>query len=107
VIAAATADPLSLWPANSRMVAVTLAVSVTDDQDPAPACRISGVTSSEPLAPGAVQITGDLTLNLRAERAGANTGRTYYVGVACRDASGNSASTTVAVSVPHDQSGAQ
>ena len=105
VIAAATADPASLWPANLRMVMVTIAVSVTDDQDPAPTCRISGVTSSEPTTPDAVQVTGDLTLNLRAERTGLNGGRTYYVAVACSDASGNSASTTVPVGVPHDQSG--
>jgi probable HAF family extracellular repeat protein len=105
VIAAATADPASLWPANLRMVAVTITVAVTDDQDPAPQCRITGVTSREPASEGAIQITGGLTLNLRAERAGLSAGRTYQVAVACSDASGNTASRDVTVGVPHDQSG--
>jgi probable HAF family extracellular repeat protein len=106
-IAGATADPAILWPANLQMVSVSVAVDVTDNADPAPRCRIVDVVSSEPADNAAVTITGDLTLGLRAERSGSADGRTYRVNVACSDASGNVAGTTVAVRVPHDQSGAQ
>jgi hypothetical protein len=96
----ATADPAILWPANLQMVSVSVAVDVTDNADPAPRCRIVDVVSSEPTDDAAVTITGDLTLGLRAERSGSADGRTYRVNVACSDASGNVAGTTVAVLVP-------
>jgi probable HAF family extracellular repeat protein len=105
VISAVTADPASLWPANLQMVAVTIAVSVTDTVDPAPRCRVVEVTSSETVDAAAIQITGDLTLTLRAERSGTGTGRRYQVAVSCSDASGNSAGGTVDVHVPHDRAG--
>jgi probable HAF family extracellular repeat protein len=100
-----TADPASLWPANLQMVPVTITVSVIDNVDPAPRCRVVGVTSSETVDAAAVQMTGDLTLNLRAERGGGGNGRTYQVAVACTDASGNSAAASVTVHVPHDKAG--
>lgn len=103
-IAGATANPAILWPANLQMVSVSVAVDVTDNADPAPRCRIVDVVSSEPTDDAAVRIAGDLTLDLRAERSGSADGRTYRVNVACSDASGNVASTTVVVQVPHDQS---
>jgi hypothetical protein len=72
---------------------------------------IVSVASSEPInGPGDgstepdYEITGNLTLNLRAERSGTANGRIYTVGVACADASGNRSMKTVAVTVPHDQS---
>lgn len=103
VIAAATVDPAVLWPANRQMSAVTVAVDVSDDRDPEPRCRITGVTSSEPADADAIQVTGDLSLNLRAERTGTGVGRTYHVGITCSDKSGNEANTTVDVRVPHDE----
>jgi probable HAF family extracellular repeat protein len=106
-IAGVTADPSILWPANLHMVSVRITVDVTDNADPAPRCRIVDVVSSEPTDDGAVKLTGDLTLDLRAARSGSADGRTYRVSVACADASGNVARTTVAVQVPHDQSEAQ
>jgi len=48
------------------------------------------------------QITGDLAVNLRAERSGKGTGRIYTITVECNDTSGNTATKTVTVSVPHD-----
>jgi probable HAF family extracellular repeat protein len=103
-IAGASADPSILWPANLHMVSVRITVDVSDNADPAPRCRIVDVVSSEPADDGAVKLTGDLTLDLRAARSGSADGRTYGVSVACADASGNVARTTVAVQVPHDQS---
>jgi hypothetical protein len=92
------------------MIPVAVGVAVTDACDAAVANRwIVSVTSNEPAnglndgntAPD-YQITGDLALNLRAERSDTGSGRTYTVGVACADPSGNSSTNTVAVKVPLD-----
>jgi hypothetical protein len=111
VINSITATPATLWPANHKMVKVTLSVDAKDDIDHAPSCRITGVTSSDPenglgdgdTAPDAA-MTGPLTLNLRAERAGNGSGRTYTLSVTCADASGNTSVGTTTVVVPHDRS---
>ncbi len=92
------------------MVPVTVAVSASDVCSPAPVCKITSVSSNEPVngtgdgdtAPD-WQITGNLTVNLRAERAGNGSGRVYTLMVGCTDASGNSSTKTTAVTVPHDQ----
>jgi hypothetical protein len=67
------------------------------------------VTSNEPInAPGDGttmpdwQLTGDLTLNLRAERSGKLDGRVYTLVVTCSDPSGNTAVATTTVAVPHN-----
>ena len=49
------------------------------------------------------EITGALTLNLRAERLGDSTDRIYTITVKCTDNSGNAATRTVSVIVPHDR----
>jgi hypothetical protein len=72
--------------------------------------RIISVSSSEAIngtgdgdtAPD-WEVTGNLTLNLRAERGGKGTGRVYTITVESRDASGNASVQTVTVSVPHNQ----
>jgi hypothetical protein len=68
------------------------------------------VTSSEPAngtgdgnTSSDWEITGPLTVDLRAERAGTGSGRIYTITVECRDASGNVSTGTVQVTVPHDQ----
>lgn len=107
-IAGMTASPNVLWPPNHKMVPVTVDVSVSDDSDGAPDCRIVAVSSNEPVngvgdgntAPDWV-ITGDLTVNLRAERSGKRSGRVYTIMVECADDSGNNATETVTVMVPH------
>jgi hypothetical protein len=48
-------------------------------------------------------ITGPMTVQLRAERAGNGTGRVYTITVRCTDAAGNSSERTVTVSVPKSQ----
>lgn len=112
-ISSVTASPDVLWPANHKMVPVAVDLTVTDacDENVADGCMIVSLASNEPInGPGDgntepdYEITGDLTLNLRAERSGKGDGRIYTVTVACTDASGNSSSNTVAVTVPHDQS---
>ena len=105
-----SADPNVLWPLNHKMVEVTVTVDAEDDCDPAHICQIVDVTSNEPInGPGDGNtepdwaITGDLTVNLRVERAGGGNGRVYTIHVKCTDASENTTTATVEVTVPHDQ----
>jgi hypothetical protein len=93
------------------MVSVTLSVSASDNCDDEPHSSIVSVSSNEPVnGPGDGntapdwEITGDLTVNLRAERSGTGNGRTYTITVMCTDAYGNSSTETVCVIVPHNKS---
>jgi hypothetical protein len=107
VIHSAVASPHVLWPPNHEMRDVTVTVSVTDDIDPQPLTRILEVTSNEPeLGIGSGdyapdwEITGNLTLRLRAERSGAGRGRVYTIKVQSTDFFGNASVTSTTVSVP-------
>jgi len=109
-IRSVAATPDVLWPVNHQMMPVSIEADVSDDLDPSPVCRIASVAGSEPEnAPGDGNagsdwnITGPLTLELRAERSGSGVGRTYTIAVECADASGNSSQAPVTVRVPHDQ----
>jgi len=109
-IANITASPNKLWPPNHKMVAVKVAVSGSDVCDTTPSCHITSVSSNEPengLGDGDKspdwEITGDLTLKLRAERSGKGTGRIYTATISCSDASGNSLEGEVTITVPHDK----
>jgi hypothetical protein len=111
VIDSLVARPDRLWPPNHRMVNVNLEVAVTDNYDPSPYCHITDVLSSEAVSGVGQgdrspdwQVTGDFTLDLRAERFGHGVGRIYTVEVTCSDYSGNQASEVVVILVPHDQS---
>jgi hypothetical protein len=107
-IVSITATPSNLWPPNHQMVNVTVSVIATDLVDPAPMSHIISVSSNQPIdgtgdgdtAPDWL-ITGPLTLQLRAERAGGTAGvpRIYTITVGTSDASGNTAYGTVTVSV--------
>jgi hypothetical protein len=109
-VTAVGATPNVLWSPNHTMRNVTVIPTVVDNCDPAPVCRIVRVTSNEPVnglgdgdtAPDWL-ITGNLSLKLRAERAGVGTGRVYTISVACADRSGNVGTGSVLVRVPHDQ----
>ena len=109
-IASVTASLNVLWPPDHRMVPEVVTVSASDTCSAAPVCKITSVSSNEPangLGDGDMapdwEIRGDLTLNLRAERSGKGSGRGYTITMRCADASGNSSTKTVAVTVPHDQ----
>jgi len=98
-----TATPNSLWPPNGKLIDVTIDVTVTDDNDPSPACQITGVTSNEALDASDWSQSGPLALSLRADRNGLGAGRTYAIEVTCTSASGLGASGSVTVVVPHDR----
>jgi Tol biopolymer transport system component len=97
-----SATPSVLWPPDGRTVRVSVNVGVSDDSDPAPACRITGVTSNESFL-GGWQVTGALTVDLRAQRFGFGTGRVYTLTVVCTNSSELQSTATVNVTVPHDQ----
>jgi hypothetical protein len=98
VISAVTATPSVIERPNHDMVPIVVSVSATDGCG-AVDCRIVSVSSNEP-AENDWQITGNLTVNVRAERAGKGSGRIYTITVACKDEAGNVASSTVTVTVP-------
>jgi len=112
VIANVAANPSTLWPANHKLVSVVVSAQLTDICDAAPTWRITGVTCNQPVnGPGDGntqpdwQITGDHTVKLRAERSGKTGDRIYTIWIAATDASGNSATASCTVVVPHDQGG--
>jgi hypothetical protein len=109
-ITSVNANPNILWSPNHKMVPVTVAIAVTDICDAAPTCQIVSVSSNEPengLGDGDTSpdwnITGDFSLNLRAERSGTGSGRVYTITVRCTDDSGSSATKDVNVTVPHNR----
>jgi hypothetical protein len=111
VIHSLKASPNNLWPPNHKMVPVTVTCVCEDICDISPVCMIISVVSSQPVndtgdgntAPDWM-ITGDLSVDLRAERSGNDKGgRIYTITVECTDFSGNSSRAAVNVIVPHDK----
>jgi hypothetical protein len=100
VIQSATPSRSVLSPANKQLVPVTIALSATDACGSSVHCRIVSVTSNEAIDVTDWKITGDLTLNLRADRSKKGTGRIYTIRIECVDASGNVSTKTAAVTVP-------
>jgi len=107
-----SATPASLWPPNHAFVPVSLSVTATDICDPSTAqtCHVISVTSNElDVGKGSGntapdwEITGNLEVELRAERVGTGSGRIYTITVQCSDASGNAATRSTTVSVPHNR----
>ena len=100
------ASPNVLSRPDHRLVPVSLSVSANDNCGPVTS-KIKSVKSNEPisglghgdLSPDWI-ITGDLTLQLRAERSVKGRGRIYTVTVESKDAAGNSSTGDVTVTVP-------
>jgi len=100
--------PSQLWPANHKMIPITLSVTATDNTDPHPTCSIVDVSildeSGTASVDDDVEIMDDLHLNLRAEKPRGDASRIYTITVQCTDASGNSSTKEVRVTVPHNRS---
>jgi len=110
VISSVTATPNLLWPPNHQLVTVTVSVTASDDSGSPVTNQIVSVTSNEPDdglgdgdTPNDIQNINELTVQLRAERSGKGTGRIYTITVSSTDACGNTATATVAVTVPKNQ----
>jgi N-acetylneuraminic acid mutarotase len=103
-ISGVTATPDTLWSPDKKMRQVSISVSASDSSDASPVCEIVSVTSNDAENDGSDwEITGALTLNLRAEKNAGGCARVYTITVRCTDASGNSSTATVTVTVPHSQ----
>jgi len=101
IIQSVTASPSSLWPPNKKFVPITVTVPANATCGSA-STKIISMTSNES-GGGQYQVTGDLTVNLLADRNGNGTGRIYTITVQCKDRFGNASTKTVTVTVPHDQ----
>jgi hypothetical protein len=108
-------DPDVLWPPNHRMIDIGASVAAMDLCSPT-GVVLTSITSDEPDngegdgntvddIQDAEVGTADFEFGLRAERSGTGDGRVYTVTYTATDASGNEASATATVLVPHDQGG--
>jgi hypothetical protein len=103
-----TLTPATLWPPNDKLVPVTATITVKDDYDPEPEIKLESITANELLDAHDIQdaqfVTDDRSFSLAAKRAGNNmAGRIYTVTYSATDASGNKATASAIVTVPHDQ----
>jgi hypothetical protein len=103
-----TLSPVTLWPPNNKLMPVAATITVKDDYDPEPEIKLESITSSEALAADDIQGaqfgTDDRSFSLMATRAGNNlAGRIYTVTYSATDGSGNKATASTTVLVPHDQ----
>ena len=96
-----TTTPRVLTPATHKLVPVKVQVSATDACGPV-ISRIKSVTSSDPMNGRQAdwEITGPLTVNLRAERSSPKVRRIYTITVESSDAAGNKVTGTANVTVP-------
>jgi hypothetical protein len=98
-ITSLSVSPSVLSPPNHKMVPVTNSITANDICDPGPKSKIISVTSNEAGA-GQYHITGNLTVDLQSDRNGGGNGRIYTIAVQAMDASGNSTTKNVIVTVP-------
>ena len=112
---AVSLSPSLLWPPNHQLVEIAASIQVQDDVDPHPEVRLVSITSNEPDeglgdgdtvgdVQGAETGADDRNFQLRAERSGTGTGRTYTVVYEARDSAGNVRTVTTTVSVPLSRS---
>jgi len=103
-------SPTDLWPPNHKMRAISADVVATDICDLNPVIRLSSISSSEPDndisdgnttddIQGADFENDDRDFELRAERRGKKSGRTYTIVYEAEDMSGNTTQEDDAVSV--------
>jgi hypothetical protein len=107
------ANPNLLWPANHKMVNITVSLNVSDSISGVSEFQLMSVVSNEPDnglgdgdEPNDIQgwVIGSpgLTGQLRAERSGKGTDRIYTLTYRAMDQAGNNATCVTSVTVPHD-----
>jgi hypothetical protein len=128
-VALVTTHIASLWPADGKLIPVTIYVQASDTcSDPNDLAILCNVSSNQPDATnGSGNLTGDVDghdgysapvavtlqnvgdglysaqIYLRSERdPSANTGRIYSIGLSVMDGAGNIGNATTTVIVPHD-----
>jgi hypothetical protein len=96
----------SLWPPNHKLVRAAV-VSATDDRSGIASFTVTGISNEPSDSDPDVVIAGTgfepRVVWLRAERQGSGRGRVYTVTATATDQAGNSASSRVICSVPHDR----
>jgi probable HAF family extracellular repeat protein len=98
-------SPNVLSPPNNKLTPVTVSAVVSDNCDAAPVTKIVSITCNEATAPGDIQITGNLNALLAATKPTSSSNRIYTITVQSTDASGNSSSAQVTVTVPKTGNG--
>ncbi len=118
IVTSVTPSKKQLWPPNEKMVPITISATAIDNCSSTFGCEIVSVTSNEDgkddddddhdnwksdKKSKDWEITGPLSLKLRAERSGKGSGRFYTITVRCKDAAGNAATSVTTVFVPKDK----
>jgi hypothetical protein len=106
-----SASPLFLSPPNGQMVPVTVSGTITDTDSGVNLNSGSFAVSDEygtvqPAGPFTINPDGTylFTVNLEASRLGSDKdGRQYTISVFAKDNAGNTGSSPIVVTVPHDQ----
>jgi hypothetical protein len=96
----------SLWPANNKLVSVAVVKAVPAQGATLASFSVTGVSNEPPGNDVDIVITGSgnqRTVQLRAQREGGGSGRIYTLTAVATDSFGNTATTTGACVVPHDQ----
>jgi hypothetical protein len=106
-------SPTTLWPPNHKMHLVSRGVSASDVCDSAPALLVTvvsdeaenGLGDGDTAPDWSVQQTAPFVFDVwvRAERSGRENGRVYTIRAVATDGSGNGASSSGTVKVPHNQ----
>lgn len=100
--------PATLGPPNEKLIPIAVTITVKDDYDPQPEIKLESITANEPLEKEDIKDakigTDDRQFKLKAEREGKNkAGRIYTVTYSATDATGNKATASATVTVPHDE----
>ncbi len=93
---------------NEKLVPITATLTVKDDYDPQPEIKLESIVANEPLEKEDIKDaklgTDDRQFKLKAEREAKNkAGRIYTVTYSATDGTGNKATASATVTVPHDE----
>ena len=101
-----TLDKTELWPANNKMVPIRATLQYDGDAKDIAKVSLTSITSNEPVkndVSGANFGTADYDFELRATRSGHGKGRVYTIEYTITFTSGDVATATEIVTVPHDK----